>query len=175
MTEIQHHEISYRPLWATLHGRCQIDIWPLTISPLHEGLIVVTELPDNPGPSITNSIEIIAEKIEQDLLHWPLIAYRLVEHYWPRGHLPETFDLVDLTRSVDHPSWWVNPRWTHLDPDLIDMLAPPEMTPPTRYFAQLNRPLSDGEGPPANTGTSAGTSAGTLEGGPLGEHSRVRS
>ena len=165
MTEIFHTEITYQPYRTSFTGRCRVDIWPLTIEPLHEGFIIVTELADNPGPSITNSIEAIAEVIEQELLHWPLIAYRLVEHYPARGYLPETFDLVELTRAPDQISRWVNPRWTHLELGLVDELATPGFPRPTEYFAQLAGPLSAGEGPPATTGDGRNSQ----EGGPLSE------
>lgn len=90
-------------------SRCGIDVHPLD-----DGRVVVicTELPDNPGMSITNAVEQIATAVVRGQR---IIPERLVwiEH-WPaasRGGGPSTWDLVTFKlsqRSIwefRYPSW----------------------------------------------------------------------
>jgi len=76
------------------------------------GLVVlVTEIGDNPGMSITNNAENIWRQIRQQ---W---SYALVvEHYdrrsYPGGrNLPESFDLVDMVGG--------RVRWTSVEPGWV--------------------------------------------------------
>jgi hypothetical protein len=76
--------------------------------------VIATELPDNPGTSITNAFELVASAV---CLQFAIDPHRLVwiEHYgyasaFAAGN-PRPFDLVsfdvwpDRDRRVAHPQW----------------------------------------------------------------------
>lgn len=81
-------------------------------------LIIVTELQDNPGMSVTNAIECVAQAAvtKLNLDPWKLT---LVEHYnaasYHDADRPETFDLVTFAhiRPVG-PRMFEGPRWQRL-------------------------------------------------------------
>lgn len=97
------------------HGcesKCGLEI-------LHEGdkaTVTLTELPDNPGTSVTNAVEIIATEVYKRFLPGlPPENIRWIEHYPARGDsrdpLPETFD--EVTLSFDGQRYH-SPKWTHI-------------------------------------------------------------
>ncbi len=71
--------LDYRNPWGQRPpGRCRLRVWH------PERVALVTELDDNPGPSVTNSAEVIAEEVRA-----MFDGYTLVEHYdasLSRGH-----------------------------------------------------------------------------------------
>ena len=86
---------------------CGLEIRALKVGTL----VVVTELPDNPGTSVTNMAENLAtdvcrsRKISPHKLLW-------VEHYPERGiDLPETWDEVFFDFDWTNISFF-NPRWS---------------------------------------------------------------
>ena len=76
--------------------------------------VVLTELPDNPGTSVTNFAEGIATAVKHELLpDFPFYKIKWVEHYFAVKPLfPESFDRVSLTWDKDA---FHNARWTSLD------------------------------------------------------------
>ena len=96
-------------------------------------VVIVSELPDNPGTSVTNAIEQIAAEV--------MVAHRLamgrapvlVEHYPPRvtGGRDETFDLVVFAnyevREVIRGGIWQkeigSPTWKPLDRCAVEVLV----------------------------------------------------
>lgn len=75
-------------------------------------VVVITELPENKGCSVTNAIEQIIPELEK--------AFELpagtvwVEHYTDRGDgAEETFDLVTLREDEHHPG--LHPVWKRLE------------------------------------------------------------
>lgn len=70
-------------------------------------VVVLTEVPENHGMSVTNCVEHLAADV---LARMPGADPVWIEHYPPRGSLPESFDRVDVQRGEA-------PRWTHLDRD----------------------------------------------------------
>lgn len=104
-------------------------------------LVVLTEPPDNHGPSITNNVEIVARRVV-DLLGFEPEHTIIVEHY-PAGCYgggrEETFDLVRLADGDGTP----------LGPADADSPKWSPMTP--QKWAELSRAaggLAWGEGPP---------------------------
>lgn len=105
-----------------LHGReCSTDlmIWREGQVPL----VIATERPDNPGASITNTAEQLAERIAL-LTGWTSPGdFLLVEHYPPgRGTGPlaeRTLCLVDFAEA------WAGVTWRHLPPTRWHHFAEP--------------------------------------------------
>ncbi len=102
--------------------------------PEHEGdhhVVVLTELPDNPGQSVTNAVEQLAgEVMLANAL--PTNATMVIEHYPAESHPPEdeTYDLVTFANSDPQPVlrggvWAVElgaPEWARIDADTVQIL-----------------------------------------------------
>ncbi len=95
----------------TFHGnwncaaKCGLDIKRLENK---TAIVMLTELPDNPGTSVTNAYERVATIIRQTWL--PDIAPEdivWVEHYPAQGEHAESFDLVVMEWSGGYktPNW----------------------------------------------------------------------
>lgn len=116
--------LEYDGFWHGRPGRCRLTYWPPTVVMANDatvgypGLAVVTELDDNPGPSVTNAIENVAAAVER-VVGEPVASenWILVEHYPRRKTSRETFDQVRLTRSSDGK--YHDPDWKHIDPEEI--------------------------------------------------------
>jgi len=71
--------------------------------------VTLTELPDNPGTSVTNCVEEIATQVYHTFLKGtPIDKIRWIEHYPPRGEWEETFDEVTFDwdgETFSHPRW----------------------------------------------------------------------
>lgn len=105
--------------WPGLHGIndaiCRVQIFENIKKP-GDAFVILTELPDNPGTSVTNGIEIIARQIARDFDIDPAAVW--VEHYLAgdhRGDAPETFDLV----VFDRPAFYNSPRWAPISWDIV--------------------------------------------------------
>jgi len=85
----------------------------LEIKKTADGVTVVfTELPDNPGTSVTNFIEHLATLVYTHVLKdCPLESIRWVEHYPATSFREETYDEVTLDWNGQR---FVNPRWKRL-------------------------------------------------------------
>lgn len=73
--------------------------------------VMVTELPDNPGTSITNAAENLANEIckRYGISHKDLVW---IEHYPPCDKWDETFDLVKFEYSPS--AGFHSPRWIRI-------------------------------------------------------------
>jgi hypothetical protein len=84
-------------------------------------LVIFTELPDNPGTSVTNFIEGLATAIRRERCP-DLVPQRLyvVEHYLKRPNHEETWDAVKL-RWDEAQDAYCEPQWRplHLSDDLF--------------------------------------------------------
>jgi len=86
-----------------LVGRCRLQI--------NGNLVIATELPDNPGQSITNAAEELATQVCQQFEISPL-SLMWIEHYIHEdSELEETYDLVLFTWDGDR---FIDPRWHRL-------------------------------------------------------------
>lgn len=93
-------------------GRCVVRIW----DSVEAVVVMLTELPDNPGMSVTNACEDIATQIVQDFGINPHRT-RFIEHYpeektvvYGKEHVrKETFDEIfftwDVRNQADEPHW----------------------------------------------------------------------
>ena len=95
-------------------------------------MVICSELPNNPGGSITNSVEVIAAGvIESNKLPTPLVW---IEH-WPEESThggEETFDLVvfssyKVTERAPYlgegRAWIGEPTWKPLDRTSVEVLV----------------------------------------------------
>ena len=96
-------------------------------------VVIVSEIPDNPGTSVTNAIEQIAAEVMDAHRFAMGRAPVFVEHYPPRaaGGRDETFDLVDFAhhevREVMRGGIWHkeigSPTWAHLSRREVEVLV----------------------------------------------------
>lgn len=84
--------------------------------------VILTELPDNPGTSITNMIETLATIIYHQFLNGvPVEKIIWIEHYPPSIHREETFD--EVTFEWDG-KYFFSPRWKRISPSELTMILP---------------------------------------------------
>ena len=87
---------------------------------------VVTELPTNPGSSVTNSVENLATAITEQFEIEPE-RFLMVEHYPAEQHAGSTFDAsysrVNLKHDARHGFIKASPAWTPLDAEAVASLT----------------------------------------------------
>lgn len=116
-------ELEYRSL-NRARGRCGCSVF--LPGGTTGGVIVLTELPGNPGPSITNSIEAIATELENTLRLPTLAGYQLVEHYPPNSIRGATYDLVNLGHDGLR---FHGPKWRHITEEQFEEMIPGPVRP----------------------------------------------
>ena len=80
-------------------------------------LVILTELPKNPGTSVTNAVELIATQLrERDsrVRAYSTDKVFFVEHYLRDGKEPDTWDYVKLTWDTLRNKY-VSPAWRDLE------------------------------------------------------------
>ena len=118
--------------WEIRHSFAYPGLWPnrpavtdLLIARTGEKPVVIaTERDDNPGASITNTIEHLAEAVANEM-GWSPDDFILVEHYRAGRYNSEaTRDPFprDLSR-VHFGRAWGDVRWTHLSVDELATLV----------------------------------------------------
>ena len=80
---------------------------------------MATELPDNPGTSITNRVEALAIQVYQEFELWPAFTH-WIEHYPPDGPYDETFAEVRFT--PDPQKGLTLPKWRALTREAVERL-----------------------------------------------------
>lgn len=104
-------------------------------------VVIATERADNPGASITNTIERLAAALSREKGWLPGRDFALVEHYPPRGgdragsidHLPRSIDRVEFDTVMPTGTWKVTgalvngPKWTHLGIEGLRALIQPAL------------------------------------------------
>ena len=91
---------------------CKVEIYSNVIHDRY--VVVMTELPDNPGMSVTNAVEVVVENIYntvKELEGVTMDKISFVEHYFHEGNIPETYDLVTFNSNWTSFS---SPEWKHL-------------------------------------------------------------
>jgi hypothetical protein len=74
--------------------------------------VTLTELPDNPGTSVTNMVEQLATMVYHEFLYdTPVENIRWLEHYPERGTLKESLDEVEMLWDDVRFS---KPKWKRL-------------------------------------------------------------
>lgn len=77
-------------------------------------VVMLTELDDNRGTSVTNYIEYIATLIYRERLNGcPVESIRWIEHYPANGDKEETFDEVFFKWDGQR---FVSPQWRRIEP-----------------------------------------------------------
>lgn len=98
---------------------CRIRIWERYGEP---PVVMATELPDNPGMSITNAAEYLATDV-WELLGAPEREIVWIEHYPERGpaqrRIPEEFDRVTFTQTE---RGFAGPQWRRLSRAEVEAL-----------------------------------------------------
>lgn len=105
-TDAASLECKFKGFWGT-EAKCGLAIEKHK----NEFRVTLTELPDNPGTSVTNMVEHLATMVKQQFLHEiPNETITWIEHY-PKnerlGH-PESFDKVEMLWDdvrYSHPKW----------------------------------------------------------------------
>jgi hypothetical protein len=113
-------------------GRCRVRIY-LSEDELDAPVVICTELPDNPGTSITNSAEQIAAEV---MRAYPMleVPFVWIEHHPPQStdRETETFDLVTFSgyeiteRAPDLGEFRYTigePTWKRLDRPSVEALV----------------------------------------------------
>jgi len=95
----------YTPPGRGVRARCRIRIYRA-----HAAVVVITELPDNPGTSVTNAIEYIATCVMHDYKLDPRTT-TWVEHYPGQADRPETWDVVTFEWIGNAVICATTPRW----------------------------------------------------------------
>lgn len=106
------YEYGPKKIEPNVRARCLVRIWDSVVATV----VMLTELPNNPGMSVTNACEDIATRIVQDFGINPQHT-RFIEHYpeektvvYGKEHIrKETFDEVfftwDSRNRADEPHW----------------------------------------------------------------------
>ena len=115
MDHIYLGEFAYPGVHKHYPGRCGLSIW--RASHQHYAVVIASELPTNPGTSITNAYEHLATQVVRHLHpHVPPWGTLWFEHYPPDLGIAKahTYDLVTfgLVKQMStgallyqHPSW----------------------------------------------------------------------
>ena len=79
-------------------------------------VVIATELPDNPGTSITNSAALVASQVWRELLPQAQEGLRYFEHYLPRhpdarGRATVDEDMDEVNFTIIGRYRLVNPVW----------------------------------------------------------------
>ena len=123
-----HYDALY--LYRGFHA-CLSYCWLRIYTAPGQSVVLATEMPDNPGTSITNAAERLAMEVMRtfgllfDSLRW-------VEHYPERqgrhGHppLPASFDLVTFTPTTQGLR---SPEWRRLSQAQIEHMLGQPLTP----------------------------------------------
>jgi hypothetical protein len=107
------------------HGRqtaiCQLDVYRSPLTGPRTWVFIATEIPENPGLSVTNGIEHVALAIEKKFLLGPVFGnkektgtYILVEHYTPHsyeGRNREDFPLINFGTENTRFPYYGSPDW----------------------------------------------------------------
>jgi len=110
----------YAPRRSGIEARCEVAIRRSGRLQHSGAVVMLTELPGNPGMSVTNAFEYIATQVlRQNRLHPGRVIW--IEHYPERGRdLPETFDLVTLEWSEEPDGWTAShPDWQRISGELV--------------------------------------------------------
>lgn len=120
-----HHDPSFHyPVPGTAQGTCDLEVYSNPEGTL--GVVVWTELADNPGMSVTNAAEQLAVHVHRLLRKWlpdPSELY-FVERYDHRSYHtckdPERLALLKFQERQDFTLH--SPSWHHIQGNLQEVL-----------------------------------------------------
>jgi hypothetical protein len=138
---------TYKPANAGIEARCRLRAYA------HDGkaIFLLTELPDNPGMSVTNAIDQIATKLLAQYMVEPSEAI-FIEHYPADSARPQdTYDEVTLncrqraTLDGKHHPWIAeNPQWRRLTLEEVEIVTGANLSPMNRALADFGLETADG-------------------------------
>lgn len=110
MKKLKDYTLEWCPSGTRIYSRCQVQLFQSvrSRSDREEVVIIITELSNNPGRSITNGAEQIASLI---LLQHNLKAFnvKFIEHYIRKAPEPDTWDLLSF--NIVRGQLIAGPRW----------------------------------------------------------------
>lgn len=111
-TIYKNENFEFKGYWNCL-SKCEVQINVEQNGDIISRVVVIlTELPDNPGTSITNAFESIATEIYHRMLKdIPIERIEWIEHYLGTRYLGETYDRVIM--DWDGKKFY-SPRWKHI-------------------------------------------------------------
>lgn len=134
---------TFKPQANRVEARCGIRVlW----APTGDLVVIATELPDNPGMSITNAAEEVATTIYQEYGQGQIEPQQMlwIEHYLERvsstGLIPESFDLVTFRWDGRQ---FTNPDWRRLGAQELAFLTGGVVTPATTTIHDSHLPILD--------------------------------
>jgi hypothetical protein len=137
----------YTPPNAGIEAHCRLRVYN------HNGKFVflLTELPDNPGMSVTNAIDIIATKLLAEYMISPHEA-AFIEHYPADASRPQdTYDYVSLNfqqravfNSHNYPWFAENPTWRRMTIEEVEIATGANFSPMNRALADFGLETADG-------------------------------
>lgn len=116
---------AYRPPTGRV-AQCRLRIYePESTAADQRPLVIATELAANPGMSITNAVETLAQQVWHDLLPHTS-SFIWVEHYPPRypdrdGRPTVAEDFSAVTFHLSRSGHLSNPRWRPLPRPTVEV------------------------------------------------------
>lgn len=111
------------PSYWNLQAVCRLRIWQRG----RATVAMMTELPENPGTSVTNQAEVLATQVCREFELWPSLT-RWIEHYPPGDSFGESFD--EVTFTLDPHAGLTRPRWRRLTRAEVARLIGEPVSPP---------------------------------------------
>lgn len=116
MNKLKDYELKWAPKGSRIDSKCRVQLFESirSTAELPETIIIITELPDNPGRSVTNGIEEIINLLLSDHSLEPN-QVKIIEHYVYKNE--ESFDYV----SFGMVTKWSRGQW----PVIAQMIGAP--------------------------------------------------
>lgn len=136
----------YKPPFARIVAHCRLRIYK------HDGktIFLLTELPDNPGMSVTNAVELIATWLLNDHKLDPSEVF-FIEHCPSGPDRDETYDQVSLNCTQRFPldgkrSPWVaeTPNWRRITLEEVEIMTGDNFSPMNQALTDLGFKTVDG-------------------------------
>ena len=111
-----------------LNGCNSVCDFEIKEGPHERVLVIATEIPDNPGTSVTNAWPILADLLYKEVLNRCKVEPGMVvwvEHYPERRSFSETWDRVFMDWNEKSHSFKMSQDkhpWQHIKPEDLDAL-----------------------------------------------------
>lgn len=141
--DTRHH---YKPPWSGIHARCRLRIYVHN----QQTVVLLTELPDNPGMSVTNwAAELATDiatryKLDPNKTIW-------IEHYPAGAERSATFDQVRFAWGKPAKLWQQQyalaadtPYWQRLTLEEVEIATGANLAGLNQLLAELGLETADG-------------------------------
>lgn len=131
----------YKPQNAGIEARCRLRVYQES----GKTIFLLTELPENPGMSVTNAADQIATWLVADNNVKPENAI-FIEHYPADDTRPQdTYDLINFTWGERQGKWYATiPQWRRLTLEEAEILTGANLSPMNRALADFGLETVDG-------------------------------